>query len=332
MSTQYQFIEIAKNGPAEVLAVQEGSFDDTLAPEEVLIEVAYSGINFADIMMRLGLYRDAPPKPFIPGYEVSGTIKAVGSAVTQHQVGDQVMAGTKFGGYVNQIKLPEWQVLEIPNGLDLQEAAALPVSYITAYIAFNEFGRIRKGDKVLIDCATGGLGVVFLQMCQAVGAQAHGLTSTPSKKSLIESFGAKAYLINEFDQSDAQGFDFILNSSGGKSLKDQYHRLAKSGKLCGIGLQSAISNGKGSKWSQLKAALSSPWFPFLKLVIESKSVSGFNALKYFDDEPWMKKHLPNMQSTMIKPKIGAVFPAAEVAKAHQTLEQKQATGKVLLAW
>lgn len=332
MSDTYRFIEINRNGAAEVLHVQEGKFESSLAPDEVMIESKYSGINFADILMRLGLYRDSPKKPFIPGYELSGIVTAVGSHVKTHKVGDQVMAGTKFGGYVSQIKLPEWQVLKLPKGFDLKDGAALPVSFITAYIAFNEFGRIRKEDKVLIDCATGGLGVIFLQMCQQVGAQAFGLTSSPDKKSLIESYGAKAYLHQEFQNANEREFDFILNSSGGKSLKDNYERLAKSGKLCGIGLQSAVSSGKGNTLSQLKAAISSPWYPILKLVMQSKSVSGFNALKYFDDELWMQKHLPNMEATSIKPHIGGFFKAEDIAIAHQTLENKKAKGKVLLEW
>lgn len=332
MPTTFRYIEIHKNGPADVLEVQEASFDQTLATDEVLIEVKYSGINFADILMRLGLYRDAPKKPFIPGYELSGIVTAVGADVKQHKVGDQVMAGTKFGGYVSQIKLPAWQVLKLPKGFDLKDGAALPVSFITAYIAFSEFGRVRKNDKVLIDCATGGLGTIFLQMCQQVGAHAIGLTSSPNKKAVIESFGAKAYLHQEFHEADEQGFDFILNSSGGKSLKDHYARLGMSGKLCGVGLQSAVKNGRGNIISQLKAAIASPWFPFLKLVMQSRSVSGFNALKYFDDEAWMQKHLPTLESTSVKPLIGAVFAAQEIAKAHHYLEMKQAKGKVILEW
>jgi NADPH2:quinone reductase len=206
------------------------------------------------------------------------------------------------------------------------------VSFITAYIAFHEFGRIRQGDKVLIDCATGGLGVIFLQMCQQVGASAIGLTSSPHKKELIATYGAQPYLLSEFELSKEANFDFILNSSGGKTLKNYYGRLAKSGKLCGIGLQSAVNNGKGNIISQLKAALASPWYPFLKLVMESKSVAGFNALKYFDDDRWMKEHLIQMQNTTIKPLIGSIYPAEDVGQAHRALETKQAKGKVLLAW
>ncbi len=332
MNSKYHYIEISKNGPADTLEINEGSFNEHLADGEILIDVKYSGINFADILMRLGLYRDAPKKPFIPGYELSGIVKAIGSSVTKFKVGDEVMAGTKFGGYVSKIILKDWQVLQIPSGLNLKEAAALPVNYITAYIAAHEFGRIRKDDRVLIDCATGGVGVVLMQLCEKVGAEVVGLTTSPAKKDFITSYGAKAYTFQEFANTDETNFDFILNSSGGKSLKAQYQRLSKSGKMCCIGLQSAVTDGKGNFFSKIKAAIASPWYPILKLVMESKSVSGFNALSYFDDEPWMQKHLPSMESTLVKPFIGEVFKAEEVARAHQTLEQKKTRGKVILEW
>ena len=333
MSTSdYQYIEIAKNGSASVLQVQSADFDETLHPDEVIIDVKYSGVNFADILMRLGVYRDAPPKPFVPGYELSGIVKKVGNSVTRFKVGDSVMAGSKFGGYVNKITLPDWQVMPLPPGFNLPEAAALPVNFITAYLAFSEFGHVREGDKVLIDCATGGVGTVFLQMCAQTRAHAHGLTSNPAKKEYIKSLGAQAYTWAEFEQSGEKDFDFILNSSGGKTLKPHYQLLAKSGKLCCIGMQSMVKDGKGSFFKMIRTALATPWFPILKLVMESKSVSGFNALKYFDDDAWMKKHLVQIEKTSIKPHIGKVFKAQEVAAAHQCLELRQTTGKVLLEW
>lgn len=332
MNSDFRFIEIVRNGPAEVLNTKTGDFSEELGSEEVLLDVSYSGINFADILMRLGLYRDAPAKPFVPGYELSGIVKKVGSQVKRFKEGDRVMAGTRFGGYVSKVKLSEWQVLKVPDGLSLAEAAALPVNYITSYIAFHEFGRVREGDRVLIDCATGGVGVAFLQMCQQTGAHAVGLTTSSHKKEFIASYGAKAYSRDEFAESSESDFDFILNSGGGKSLKDHYQRLAKSGKLCCIGLQSMVKNGRSNKFQMIKTALSSPWYPILKLVMESKAVCGFNALKYFDDEPWMRKHLPRIEKTTVKPFIGEVFDADDVAKAHRTLEEKKATGKVLLKW
>jgi NADPH:quinone reductase-like Zn-dependent oxidoreductase len=329
---QAQAIKITKFGDAKDLEIKTTNLDEHLKEDEVLIEVKFSGVNFADIVMRLGMYKDAPPKPFTPGYEISGIVTHVGASVTRFKVGEEVMAGTRFGGYTSHIKLPEWQVLKINDSLSLKEASAVPVNFITAYIALNEFGRIRAGDKVLIDCATGGVGVFAIQMAKAMGCEVIGLTSSPAKKEFILSYGAKAYTHEEFFVSSEKDFDFILNSRGGKSVKDQYDRLARSGKLSCIGLQDAINNGRSSIFRKIKAAFQTPWYPLLKLVMNSKSVSGFNALSYFDDDEWMKKHLPKLEQSTIKPFIGGVFTAHEVASAHQFLEQRKAKGKVVLEW
>lgn len=326
-----QTIEITKYGEANEMVFSNKELKNELADNEVQIEVHYSGINFADIVMRLGMYKDAPPKPFVPGYEVSGVIKKVGSAVTRFTVGEKVMAGTRFGGYSSHVIVNEWQVLKT-NELSLKEASAVPVNYITAFIALHEFARIREGDKILIDCATGGVGVFALQMAKEVGAQVIGLTSSPAKKEFIESFGAKAYTHDEFLESSEKNFDFILNSRGGKTIKDQYKRLARSGQLSCIGLQAAIKDGKSSWPARIKAILQTPIYPLLMLVMNSRSVGGFNALDYFDDDEWMKKNMKKMEEMNYKPHVGAVFKAQNVASAHEFLESKQAKGKVVLEW
>ena len=327
-----QSIEITKFGPADGLKYKNNKLSNKLKADEVGIKVAFSGINFADIVMRLGMYKDAPPKPFTPGYEISGIVSGIGTDVTRYKIGDKVMAGTRFGGYTSDIILPEWQVLKLDDELTLEEGAAIPVNFLTAYIALHEFGRIRKGDKILIECATGGVGVYCIGLAKEVGATVIGLTSSPAKKEFIESLGGIAYTHEEFSESDEKDFNYILNSSGGKSIKDHYNRLGKSGKLTCIGLQQAISNGNASIFAKLKAVLQTPWFPLLKLVMQSKSVSGFNALKYFDDDEWMKANMQKIAETRIKPHIGGVFDSSKVADAHSFLEQRKAKGKVLIKW
>jgi NADPH:quinone reductase-like Zn-dependent oxidoreductase len=325
-------VVINKFGASKLLKVESKAISQKLAAEDVHIEVHYSGINFADIMMRLGLYRDAPPKPFVPGYEFSGIIKKVGSKVINFKVGDKVLGGTRFGGYVSDLIIPSWQVVPLNKNLTLEQGAALPVNFITAYIALHEIGRIREGDKVLLDCATGGVGVLAIKMCVNAGATVIGLTTTPAKKAFIESLGGIAYTTEEFKTSGEKDFDYILNSSGGKSLKWHYELLAKSGKLTCIGLQSAINDGKSNMFKFIKIALQVPKFNMIKLTMESKCVSGFNALKYFEDEEWMKRTMAKIADTDLIPHVGQVFDAHEVSKAHEFLEQRKAKGKVLLNW
>src|SRR5215510_6176805 len=152
-------IAIAKYGPASTMTPREIT---PRAPgdDEVAIDVAYSGINFADIQMRLGLYPDAPKRPFVPGYEVSGKIAQVGKNVRDLAPGDPVVAGTFFGGYASTVTIPSEQVFKLPAAFDLAAGAALPVACGAAQLAVFEMARVRGGYRVLIECATGGVGVI----------------------------------------------------------------------------------------------------------------------------------------------------------------------------
>jgi len=325
-------IVINKFGPAESLDLETFEMTEQLAPDEVIIEVHYSGVNFADIIMRLGYYHDAPKKPFVPGYEVSGIVLSIGSKVTKLVVGDKVVAGTRFGGYGSHQKLHEDLVVKLAPEADLQLWAAIPVNYITSHIALNEFGRIRKGDRILLDCASGGVGVMAMQIAKDAGASVVGLTTSPSKKEFIEGYGATAYTHDEFYQSSEKDFDFILNSSAGPALDWQYKRLAKAGKLCCIGVQSAITNGKTNPLTFLKTVITMPKFGVIKNIMQSKMVGGFNALKFFEDEKWLKDNLNVLSKSKCTPYIGGVYKVADVAAAHRALEQKQVRGKVLIDW
>jgi 2-desacetyl-2-hydroxyethyl bacteriochlorophyllide A dehydrogenase len=328
-------IIIAKNGTSGSLVMRE------LAPrppgaDEVAIDVAYSGINFADIQMRLGLYPDAPKRPFVPGYEVSGRVTGVGKDVTGITAGDSVIAGTYFGGYASHVTLPARQVAKLPSALDLEAGAAIPVAMFTAQLAMMEMARVRNGDRVLVECATGGVGVFAIQMARHVGAEVTGLTTSPHKKSFIESLGATAYTLDEFRANDKlRGYDTILNATGGSAIRWQRERLGLTGRIVCIGLASALENGKKNYLRIARAVLSTPRISVLKLFNSSTGVYALNALTVLRDDAWMAKlsaSLGTVEAMGLHPHVGKVFPAADVAQAHDYLATKQATGKVLLAW
>lgn len=319
---------IEKFGKPEVFKIQEINREWQVEAHQILIEVHFSGINFADIMMRKGMYKDAPKRPFTPGYEVSGIILAVGKNITHVKVGDKVMAGTRFNGYSSHLLLSDFQVHLLPESFSLEMGAGFLVPAITSHIALHEFRRIRKEDKILIDCASGGVGVMMIQMARAVGATVVGLTTSENKKEFIQSLGAQAYTWEEFLQSSENNFDFILNSHGGKSISLLYKRLGKAGLITCIGLQS----GMGFFAGYLKTILQTPFYSMLGLMIKSKMVSGFNALDFFDDEKWMSKLSESMKEVKATPHIGKVFSYQEIAKAHEYLESKKAVGKVLISW
>lgn len=330
-------IVIRKFGKAHTLKTE--NFPDidpqSLSSDEVLIDIYYSGINFADIVMRLGFYQDAPKKPFIPGYEYSGKVLAVGSAVASLKEGDEVYGGCVFGGYSSQLKMKEWQVIKIPNHLDLKESAGLPVAFITAYTALYDMARIRKGDKVLIDCATGGVGTLALQMLKNLEAKAIGLTSSPHKKELIESYGAKAMTNEEFENSSERNFDFILNSSGGATIKKQFKRLKPTGRILCLGVSDGIKDGKRSFGAFLKTVLTMPKFSVISLFAENKGVYALNALHLIQNDDSQKEFMDNFnkaESMNLRPLIGDVFPASNVGDAHRNIELRKSKGKVLLSW
>jgi synaptic vesicle membrane protein VAT-1 len=331
----FQEIAIEKYGAASTLKVRPRT-ETAPGDDEVAIDVAYSGINFADIQMRLGFYPDAPKKPFVPGYEVSGRIAAVGKNVSHLRAGDEVAAGTYFGGYASRVTLPARQVFTLPRGTNLEAGAALPVNFFTAQIALFEMARVRKGDRVLIECATGGVGVVAIQMARHVGAEVTGLTTSPSKKKFIEDLGALAYTREEFRADPTmKGYDMILNASGGGEIEWQRARLGITGRMVCLGLNSGVKDGKRNLFRMGLAALRMPRISVLKLFDANSGIYALNALHVLEDEKWIErltKAVETVPEIGLKPIVGKVFPAVEVADAHRFLETKQATGKVLLAW
>jgi 2-desacetyl-2-hydroxyethyl bacteriochlorophyllide A dehydrogenase len=331
----YQSIQIEKYGPATAMAFHE-VMPKLPADDEVAIDVAYSGINFADIQMRLGLYPDAPKKPFVPGYEVSGKVTAVGKNVRDVKRGDEVVAGTYFGGYASHVTLPARQVFKLPTGIDLEAGAALPVNYFTAQLALFEMARVRKGDRILIEPATGGVGVLAIQMARHVGAEVVGLTTSPHKKKFIEELGATAYTVEEF-HADAtlRGYDLVINSSGGAAIEWQRQRLGMTGRIICLGMSSMTKNGKRSYVKIASALLRTPRISVLKLFDANTGVYALNALHILQDPTWIEKLTSSMAkipAMQLRPHVGKVFDAKEVAAAHAYLETKQATGKVLLHW
>jgi NADPH:quinone reductase-like Zn-dependent oxidoreductase len=227
--------------------------------------------------------------------------------------------------------LPAWQVIKKPAGLDLKQAAALPVNFLTAYIAINDITRVRSGDNVLLDCASGGVGVMAMQILSKLGANTIGLTSSPQKKEFIESYGAQAITWDEFENNQTK-FDVVLNSSGGKTLMDHFSRLRKSGHLVCFGVSAGIKDGKRSWLRILKLVFDMPRFHILKLLQNNKSIGGLNVLYYFDDHEWMKSTITEIEKCDFIPHVDSVFAYKDVSKAHKWIETKKAKGKVLLDW
>src|SRR5689334_2321261 len=164
---------ITKPGPPDVLQVREAS-DPAPGPGEVRIRVRASGINFADLMARMGLYPDAPKPPCVVGYEVAGVVDEIGAGVGGVAVGERVIAPTRFKGYAELVVVPAAQVVALPDGMSFEAGAALPVNYLTAILMLEVLGNVRAGDRVLIHGAAGGVGLAAVQLCRIYGAEVIG--------------------------------------------------------------------------------------------------------------------------------------------------------------
>jgi NADPH:quinone reductase-like Zn-dependent oxidoreductase len=196
--------------------------------------------------------------------------------------------------------------------------------------------RIRKGDRVLVECATGGVGTLAMQMARHVGAEVTGLTTTASKKELIASYGATAYTRDEFRADPSlTGYDMILNASGGAEINWQRARLGITGRMVCIGVNSGVKDGRRNLPRMAIAALRTPRISVLKLFDQNSGVFALNALHVLRDPAWIARltdAFAAIGTIGLTPHVGKVFPATDVAQAHRFLETKQATGKVLLAW
>ncbi|MBI3192580.1 MAG: zinc-binding dehydrogenase [Pedosphaera parvula] len=246
------------------------------------------------------------------------------------------MAGTYFGGYASAVTVPALQAFPLPGSTDLRGAAALPVSFFTAHLALFEMGRIRAGDRVLIECATGGVGTIAVQMAKHVGAEVVGLTTTPAKKDYIAALGATPYTRDElFADPRIGNFDFILQASGGKEIRRQLPRLGLTGRMVCMGLNSGVKDGRRNFLRLAAAVAQTPRLSVLEMLNRNAGVFGLNALHVLKDPAWvarLTRALERADEMKLEPHIGKVFPASQAAEAHRYLETRQATGKVLLEW
>src|SRR3954451_5905666 len=178
---------IPKIGPPEVLELREAP-DPHARPGEVRVRVRASGVNFADVMARMGLYPDAPKLPCVVGYEVAGTVDEVGDGVTDLAAGDAVIATTRFGGYADVGTVPAPQTVRLPTGMSFEEGAAIPVNYLTAILMLEHFARVRSGERVLVHGAAGGVGLAAVQLCRLRHAEVVG-TASSSKHAILREAG-----------------------------------------------------------------------------------------------------------------------------------------------
>ena len=338
-------VVLTGTGGPEVLQVQERP-DPPVGPGEVRIAVKAAGINFADTLARVGLYPDAPKTPCVLGYEVAGVVESLGEGVSEHAVGDRVVAGTRFGGQAELVSVPAVQALPLPERLSFEQGAAFPVNYGTAYAALILMGSLRAGTRVLIHAAGGGVGISATQIARNAGAEIFG-TASPGKHDAIRAQGvthAIDYRNQDFETevmriTDGEGVDLIMDALGPTSFRKDYRLLRPGGRLVMYGLSENSNDGVRSIPATLKSIAkmplaTMPWWRSLFLMNENKGVFGLNMLSWWEREGNLDRVteplLADLEAGKLEPVVAEAFPFDRAGEAHEFIAQRRNVGKVVL--
>ena len=335
-------IVITKYGDTDVLKLKE-SKDPKPSGGEVLIKVKAIGVNFADILARKGLYPDAPKPPCVVGYEVSGIIEAAGQGVDSALVGKSVLALTRFNGYSDKVCVSENQVFIIPESLDFERAAAIPVNYLTAYQLLCVMGGLKKGESVLIHNVGGGVGLAALDISLHLEATTYG-TSSANKHSFLQERGLKHpidYRNQDFVSSimsltDGKGVELVIDPIGGKNWKKSYRALRSTGRLgiFGVSTVADSTSAMGRYFQFIKLLAQMPWYNPLRLMNANKSVFGVNLGHMWNERDklagWMQEILKGFGEGWIRPHVDRAFPFEEAGEAHAYIEARKNIGKIVL--
>ncbi len=333
-------IWITKAGKPEVLQLKEAP---TPIPQsgEVRIRVEAAGVNFADIMGRMGMYGDAPGMPYVPGYEVSGVIDMVAQGVSAMKEGDQVLALTRFGGYSDVVCVPYKHVFQRLDWMSAQDGAAIPVAYLTAYAMLIVMGSLRPGDKVLIHNASGGVGLAALDICNIIGVETFG-TASPEKHDFLTSKGLNHpidYRNYDYERvlqelTHGKGVQIILDPLGGVHWKKNYRLLMPSGRLVVFGASSMAAGKKRSLRRMLHTLLVMPAYTPRGLMHDNKGIIGVNLGHLWDRadlvRTWMKQIIAWYDEALFRPTIDKTFSFHQAADAHDYIQDRKNKGKVLL--
>jgi len=329
-------VVITKQGDPSVLQVQQRPDPPPPGPGQLQVAVRAAGVNFSDHLARVGLYPDAPKLPAVVGYEVAGTVEAVGDGVDPSRIGERVLAGTRFGGYAEIVNVAASDSVALPEALSFEQGAAVPVNYATAWAALHGYGSLRAGERVLVHAAAGGVGIAAIQFAKAAGAVVHG-TASPGKHQKLAELGVDRAIDYRRDGwwKGLEPYDMVLDALGGTSLRRSYALLRPGGRLVGYGVSAMQQGEKRSLRRAAPQALSMlRGFNLLTQLQDSKAVIGLNMLRLWDDrgtlEPWISPLTAALRDGTVSPVVHAAVPFAEAPEAHRILAARENIGKVVL--
>ncbi|MEU8251036.1 NADPH:quinone oxidoreductase family protein [Nonomuraea sp. NPDC048916] len=313
-------------GPPSSLVVEDVP-DLVPGPGEVVIEVGAVSVNFPDILVVEGTYQNLPERPFSPGKEAAGRVKAVGEGVERLRVGQRVLALVEFGGYAEQLRVPEELVMELPDAMSYESAAASGLVYSTAYFGLLRRGRLKPGETVLVTGAGGGVGSAGVQLAKAYGARVIALAQDAAKAELARQQGADVVLTSTPETlrddllaaTGGKGVDVVLEMLGGDFLTQIIRATAWEGRIVIVGFASGGQN---------------PIKPG-HILVKSISIVGLQSSDYRDRMPeLMRSAMAEVFQMFVDGKVNAAvdttFPLRKAGDALQYVKDGRVKGKVVL--
>jgi NADPH:quinone reductase-like Zn-dependent oxidoreductase len=329
---------ISRHGPPSVLTVREVP-DPPDTAGTIRIRVAAAGVNFSDLLARQGLYPDAPKPPCVMGYEVAGTVDAVGRDVAGFEVGARVIALTQFGGQSELAVVAPRQAFPLPAGWSFAQGAAFPVVYLTAHHLLVRVAAARSGETVLVHAAAGGVGLAVAELGRVLGLRVLGMAS-PGKHDVLRSYG-----VEPLDRTDRhwpaavrrlapQGVDIVLDAVGGDSWRRGYALLAPLGRLVCYGASELSGGPRRNLLAVAWKALRWPRFGPLALMNDNRAVAGANLGHLWTADaivrPQVEALLAYASEGRITPRVDRTFALADGAAAHRYIHERRNVGKVVL--
>ncbi len=322
-------VVIHKAGSYNRLTLEEHP-DPAPIGDDCLVEVSAASVNFADCIVRMGLYSSAKEFvgwPITPGFDIAGTCD-----------GHRVFGVTLFGAYASHVVVPPHQLFDIPEGWTDEQAAAFPAVNLTAWYALKHLSRPLEGETVLIHSASGGVGGAAISIAKEMGARVIGVVGRAHKEDLARARGADEVIVREREDVwiRVDLVDVILDANGGPSLRDSYAHLAPGGRLVVYGAATMFKRGRGTlDWPKLAwSFLRTPRFSPLDLVTANKSVLGFNLSYLFPNAALLRRGMEELLALhtaglLPHPTI-QTFPLEDVADAHRAIETGDTVGKLVL--
>ncbi|XP_017349981.1 synaptic vesicle membrane protein VAT-1 homolog [Ictalurus punctatus] len=335
----YRALVLTGYGGYDKVKLQVKKGKPALKSGEVMVRVKACGLNFADLMARQGLYDRLPSPPVTPGMECSGIIEAVGEDVTDRKVGDKVLVLNRSGLWQEVVVVPTLHTFPMPEGMSFEEAAALPVNYVTAYMMLFDFGHLRPNQSVLIHMAAGGVGIAATQLSKTVKEVTIFGTASASKHEVISEGGVTHPIdyrtrdyVEEVRKINPKGVDIVLDPLGGSDTQKGYNLLKPMGKLISYGAANMLSGQKKNLFAVAKTWYQQFTVHTLSLCQNNRAICGFH-LGYLDSElvvDVMNSLLELYQQGKIKPRIDSTYHFEQVGDAMRRMQERGNIGKIIL--